>query len=144
MEILTVRHAAWESRNVTLICGPPGSGKSTLAAEMHGRVIELEDFDDRAETQRGRSKLFGRAVARVGRSSDLDVGVVRCASSLDERQRYESMCRPSSTIVLLTDAETCRERINARYDIRPGALDAVDEWWEVWHVDQDRSSQEHP
>jgi len=129
------RHSQWSTRRVTLICGPPGSGKSTLAREMHGTVVELEDFDGRAESQRGRSKLFGRAVHRVGKRSDADVAVVRCAPSVDERQRFEAMCRPSMTIVLLTPAELCRERVAARVSVRDGALAGVDEGWRVWDGD---------
>ena len=132
-----VEHAKWAGRRVTLICGPPGSGKSTLARDTHDRVIEVEDFDD-APSVRDALRLFGRAVSKVGRRpwTESSVAVVRCAASAVEREHHEQMCRPSATVVLLVDAETCHARIDARGRNRAGERAAVDAWWKVWNAEQ--------
>ena len=123
-------HAEWSTRNVTLVCGPPGSGKSTMARELHGTVVELEQFVGDART---RMRMFGRTVYRLGRKSNADAAVVRGAPSIAERQHQESLCHPARTIVLLTPPAVCHERITARG--RPtaaGEHGEVDRWWAVW------------
>ena len=123
-------HAEWSTRRVTLVCGPPGSGKSTLARTLHGKVVELEDFTGDPRT---RMRMFGRTVWRIGKSSSADAAIIRGAPGIDERRHHEEMCRPSRTLVLLTPADICHERIAARN--RPTAAGEhaeVDRWWSVW------------
>ena len=127
-------HAQWSSRSVTLICGPPGSGKSTLARQLHPDVVELEDFDDVGD-YRAALKLFGRRCYRIGRNPSADIAVVRGAATAAEREHHEKVCRPSRTVVLLTPADVCRQRLEARDTIRPGSLEAVDEWWSTWRAE---------
>ena len=129
-------HPEWSHRSVTLICGPPASGKSTLAATMHTKVIELEQFD--GPTHRERLKLFGRAAYRIGRSATANAAIVRGAPTIAEREHHQQLCRPSLTIVLLTPAAICHQRITDRGRARAaGEHEAVDEWWSKW-------TSEHP
>lgn len=129
-----VDHPQWSSRSVTLICGPPGSGKSTLARQLHPNALELEQFDELGDYRRA-LKLFGRGCYRIGRNSLADIAVVRGAAGAAEREHHENLCRPSRTIVLLTPADVCLERINARDVIRPGSLEGVTEWWSTWRAE---------
>lgn len=120
-------------RNVTLLCGPPGSGKSTLAVLAHSRVVDMDDLP--AGSARDRMREFGRRVWRVGRNPFADVAVVACAPSAARREKLAEQCQASRTVVLLTDRETCRERVIARgrdgVDGRDvdGQLAAVDDWF---------------
>lgn len=128
-------HSEWSGRSVTLICGPPGSGKSTLARELHGEVLELEQF---VGEHRYRLKMFGRKAWRIGRALSPDWAVVRGAASAVEREHHESLCRPSRTIVLLTPAAECRRRVIERdRETVEGELGEIDRWWSVWR-------EEHP
>ena len=138
MDTVEIRHPEWSSRSVTLICGPPGSGKSTLANEMHGNVLELwyDPNEDKAAT-RQRLKLFGRKAHRIGRLPSPDWAVIRGAPSVSEREHHENLCRPSRTIVLLTPANVCHERIDARgRDTADIEHAEVDRWWSVWRSEQ--------
>jgi MoxR-like ATPase len=129
-----VHHPQWSSRSVTLICGPPGSGKSTLARQLHPDVVELEDFDHLGDYRQA-LKLFGRRCYRIGRSPSINIAVIRGAPTVAEREHHENLCRPARTIVLLTPADVCRQRIEARDVIRPGSLEAVGEWWSAWRAE---------
>lgn len=132
MNMQTIHHTAWDSRAVTLVCGPPGSGKSTLARQLHASVLELEDIT--GSTHEQRLKMFGRRAHRIGRLPVADHAVVRCAASVAEREHHERLCRPARTVVLLTPPDVCHERITARG--RPtadGEHDEVDRWWSVWN-----------
>lgn len=131
-----IDHPQWSGRLVTLVCGPPGSGKSTIARELHPEVVELEDFDHLGD-YRTALKLFGRRCYRIGRGTSPNVAVVRSAPTVAEREHHENLCRPSRTIVLLTPADICRERINARSVIRPGSLEAIDDWWSAWRAENE-------
>ena len=131
-----IDHPQWSNRNVTLICGPPGSGKSTLARSLHPEVVELEDFDDVGDYRQA-LKLFGRKCYRIGRKLHANIAVVRSAASVAEREHHEQLCKPSRTIVLLTPADICRQRVEARDVIRPGSLEAIGDWWLTW-------TDEHP
>lgn len=125
-------HPQWAHRNVTLICGPPASGKTTLAHELHPTVIELEQFT--APTPRERLKLFGRAAYRTGRNPAANTAIIRGAPTQAERAHHEQLCKPARTIVLLTPAATCHQRIDQRARQRAqGEHQAVDQWWQAWH-----------
>lgn len=128
-----VHHAKWSSRAVTLVCGPPGSGKSTLARQLHVNALELEQFEGDPRT---RMKLYGRAAYRIGRNPMANVGVVRGAPGVVEREHHEQLCRPSLTVVLLTPADICHERIDARgRATADGEHFEVDRWWSVWRAE---------
>ena len=130
-------HPVWLGRRVTLICGPPGSGKSTLARQLHAEALELEGIV--ADDYRLRLKLYGRAAWRIGRARLPDVGVVRGAASQAERDHHAKLCRPARTIVLLTPADVCHQRVTERN--RPdvgGEHEAIDTWWDVWHREHAR------
>jgi len=130
-----IHHPQWSSHNVTLVCGPPGSGKSTLAASLHANVIELEQFDHLGDYRQS-LKLFGRAAWRIGRNPSANAAVVRGAPTAAEREHHEQLCRPARTVVLLTPADVCLERINAREHVRPGSIEGVGDWWRAWLAEQ--------
>lgn len=133
MDLVEWHHEPWSYRRVTLICGPPGSGKSTLARELHANVAELEMFADLSDDHRLRLRAFGRLCHRIGRTRNCDYAVVRGAPTSDERHQHERLVRPARTVVLLTPAEVCHERIDERG--RPtaaGEHQAVDDWWAAW------------
>lgn len=128
----TTEHPRWAARSVSLICGPPGSGKSTLAAEMHPTVLELERFAD-VDDYRQRLRRFGLYAYRIGRASHVDIGVVRGAASVADREHHEGLCRPARTIVLLTPASVCHDRVEQRgRDTASGEHAEIDRWWSTW------------
>ena len=125
---LVIDHPQWAGHNVTLITGPPGSGKSTLAASLHPRVIEVENYTH--PELRVRLRAFGLDVHKTGRNAMANVAVVRGAPTIEERAHHEGMCRPARTIVLLVDAATCHQRVDARGRDDLGFQHrGIDEWW---------------
>jgi hypothetical protein len=127
-------HPEWKHRKVTLICGPPASGKSTLARQLHTNVLELEMIS--APTYPLRLKLYGRMAYRIGRNPMPDHAVVRGAASSTERDHHAGLCHPSRTIVLLTPAEVCHQRIAERGRAEAaGEHEAVDAWWVAWNME---------
>ena len=127
-------HPEWAGRNVTLVCGPPASGKSTLARQLHRDVVELEHMV--AATHQLRLKLFGRTAYRIGRNPIANAGIVRGAPTGKERAHQANLCHPSRTIVLLTPADICHQRITERARTRAaGEHEAVDAWWRAWNLE---------
>jgi energy-coupling factor transporter ATP-binding protein EcfA2 len=130
-EQVVTDHPEWTGRTVTLICGPPGSGKSTLARQLSSNVVELEAIV--ADTYPLRLKMFGRACYRIGRNPVASAAVVRGAPTQAERDHHANLCRPARTIVLLTPADICHQRVaeRARVEVAKehGAIDA---WWDAW------------
>jgi thymidylate kinase len=134
---IIIEHPEFASRNVTLICGPPGSGKTTLASTLHKRTLDIGDLP--AGTPRQRMKLYGRVIYKIGRSVNPNTAVVRCAPTREERIEQQRLCRPARTIILLLDANICRQRVIERNrtsdeDGRDVAdqLEAIDDWWSKW------------
>lgn len=125
---IVIDHPQWRGRNVSLICGAPGSGKSTLARQLHANVLELEMFDH-IDGHREQLKMFGRQAYRIGRQASPNVAVVRGAPTLTDRAHHERLCRPSRTIVLLTDPDTSLARVSARGGDQTKVLAAVRKWW---------------
>jgi energy-coupling factor transporter ATP-binding protein EcfA2 len=124
-------HPEYAGRTVSLICGPPGSGKSTLARHMHGDALELESII--ADTYPLRLKLFGRMCYRIGRNPIASIGIVRGAPTQVERDHHVKLCKPSRTIVLLTSADVCHQRVTERNRAEVAKEHAaIDAWWDVW------------
>jgi len=138
---VVIPHPEWWGRSVTLICGPPGSGKTTLGLRMHPRTLDIGELPP--GTPRGRMRTFGRMAWRAGRSADPNLAVIRGAPTRAEREHQQQLCRPSRTIILLTDASVCHERVSRRNrsegDEWGRGLDgqhaAIDEWWCRWYAE---------
>jgi broad-specificity NMP kinase len=140
---IVIEHPQWQNRAVTLICGPPGSGKTTLGLELHPSTLDIGEMPP--GTPRQRMKAYGKAAHRIGRNLSADIAVVRGAPTLEERTHQQNLCRPSKTVVLLTDAATCHDRVTKRdRSPEPGAdgrglseqHGAIDSWWIAWESDQ--------
>jgi len=136
---LVIEHDAWSSRSLTLICGPPGAGKTTYALRLHPTTLDIGDLPP--GTPQGRMRRFGRLAHRAGRQPHPNLAVVRCAPLAASRSHLESLTRPSRTVILLTDPDTCHQRITARnrsgIDGRDldGQHAAVDTWWSAWKAE---------
>jgi|TARA_R110000744_G_scaffold95674_1_gene184807 hypothetical protein len=139
----TIEHAEWERRPITLICGPPGSGKTTLGIKIHGRTLDIDDMP--AGTPRERMRRYGRSAYNAGRMTSPNLAVIRGAPKLSDRQHIEKLCHPATTIILLTDAATCHQRIDARNRSGTDGRDiagqhaAADAWWVAWAQEQTAS-----
>jgi hypothetical protein len=96
--------------------------------------VELEDFDAAGDFRQA-LKLFGRRCYRIGRNPNANIAIVRSAASVAEREHHENLCRPSRTIVLLRPADVCRQRVEARANIRPGSIKAISDWWATWNAE---------
>jgi len=136
---IIIEHPENKGRAVTLICGPPGSGKTTIALQLHPKTLDLAEMP-RGEP-RDRMRSFGRQSWRIGRSRTPDVTVIRGAPTKAERDKQLSLCRPARTIIMLTGATTCHQRVAARNrnptaDADAGGLDGqhhgIDVWWSRW------------
>jgi len=135
---LIIEHPEWAGRNVTLICGPPGAGKTTVGLRLHPRTLDIGELPP--GTPRQRTRLFGRMAWRIGRNPDANVAVIRGAPTQRERKHQQDLCHPSRTIIMLTDAATCHERVTKRNRTDAaqhgrGLQDqhgAIDEWWRRW------------
>jgi hypothetical protein len=135
---IVIEHHENLGRNVTLICGPPGSGKTTLALTLHPQTLDIGEMPP--GTPRERMKAYGRAAYRIGRNPSANIAVVRGAPTSQERSRQQELARPSRTIIMLTDADTCHQRIERRNRTEGSdegrGLDAqhstVNEWWAKW------------
>jgi hypothetical protein len=89
-------------------------------------------------TPRERMRTYGRKAWRAGRNPAPDIAIIRGAPTEAEREHQRNLAHPARTIILLTPAHICHERIDAR--ARPG-IDgrdiadqhaAVDAWWRAW------------
>jgi thymidylate kinase len=135
---LIIEHPENQGRNVTLICGPPGSGKTTLALTLHPETLDIGEMP--SGTPQARMKAYGRAAYRIGRNPSANIAVVRGAPTETERARQQELARPARTIIMLTDADTCHQRITQRNRTEGSnegrGLDSqhstVDEWWAKW------------
>jgi GTPase SAR1 family protein len=135
-----IEHPENQGRNVTLICGPPGAGKTTLALTLHPQTLDIGDMAP--GTPRERMKAYGRAAYRIGRNTAADIAVVRCAPTETERARQQELTRPARTIILLTDADTCHQRITQRNRTEDSSegrglesqAGAVVDWWAKWEA----------
>ena len=140
---IIIDHPEWAGRNCTLICGPPGAGKTTLALQLHSRTLDLADFP--TGTPRERMRSFGRQAWRAGRNPNPDLAVVQGAPLLERRLHLADQCHPARTIILLTDADTCHQRVTARNrqgaDGRgvSGQHAAIDYWWRQWQSERSQS-----
>ena len=139
---IIIEHPQWAQRTCTLICGPPGAGKTTLAHTLHPNIIDIGELPP--GTPRDRMRTFGRLAHKAGRNPNPNTAVIRGAPLNADRTHQQELCRPASTIIMLTDAATCHDRIEHR--ARPG-IDgrdlagqhrAVDDWWTAWHTETPR------
>lgn len=134
---IIIEHPQWAHRNVTLICGPPGAGKTTLALKLHAATLDIGDL--LPGSPRKRMARYARLAAHIGRTEGNNLAVVRCAAIPAERTAQQRLVHPARTIILLTDAATCHERIIARNrtsnedgrDV-PDQLEALAVWWTRW------------
>lgn len=135
---LIIEHPQWAHRSCTLICGPPGSGKTTLGLQLHPRTLDIGELPP--GTPRERMRTFGRLAWRAGRSPHPNLAIIRGAPTQPERDHQADLAHPARTIILLTDADTCHQRVNQRARTHSeqhgrGLADqhrAIDDWWKRW------------
>ena len=98
---------------------------------MHAATLEL--LYDEGGDVRQRLRAYGLRAYRIGKTWPIDIAVVRGAPSAAEREHHENLCKPSRTLILLTPAEVCHERVEARGRDTVGVEHAgIDAWWDVW------------
>jgi len=126
---------------VRLITGPPGAGKNTYIKE-HGKEGDfIVDFDAIREAYPMMElegwKQIRNVLEEHAKTFDGDAWVIRCVADAEKRKTLAESLGAVETVVLETDAETAKQRVEERGrhpERNSEVFDAIDQWWSQYGV----------
>lgn len=126
---------------VRLITGPPGAGKNKYI-EKHGKDGDfIVDFDalreEFPELELDALKAIRDSREIVAKHWPGDAWVIRCVADAEKRKTLAESLGAVETVVLETDAETAKKRVEERGrnpEKNSEVFDAIDQWWSQYGV----------
>lgn len=126
---------------VRLITGPPGAGKNTYIKE-HGKEGDfIVDFDAIREAYPMMElegwKQIRNVLEEHAKGFEGDAWVIRCVADAEKRKTLAESLGAVETVVLETDAETAKKRVEERGrhpERNSEVFDAIDQWWSQYGV----------